>query len=109
LPGVAAFEWEPIDSRSARASLRRDGPCVQAVFEIDQQGRIVAIHADRYRDIGGGRSVPTPWSGRYADYLEFEGFRVPSAVEVTWNLSSRPFSYARFRITTLDYNVAGPL
>ena len=102
------IEWEPIDDRSARASLRRDGLPVQAVFEVDKEGRIAALHADRYRDIGGGRSVLSSWSGRYADYLEFGGFRVPSTVEVTWNLPEGPFSYARFRITALDYNVAEP-
>jgi hypothetical protein len=103
-----AIQWEPIDERSARASLRCDGAPVQAVFEIDQEGRIIALHAERYRDLGAGRSALTAWSGRYADYVESEGFRVPSAVEVTWNLSTGPFSYARFRITVLEYNAAGP-
>jgi hypothetical protein len=103
-----AIQWEPIDERSARASLRSAGAPVQAVFEMDQEGRIVAVHADRYRDIGGGRSVLTPWSGRYGDYREFGGFRVPSTVEVTWNISKGPFSYARFLIAALEYNVAEP-
>jgi uncharacterized protein DUF6544 len=103
-----AIEWQPIDGRSARASMRCPGAPVQAVFEMDQEGRIVALQAARYRDVGGGRSVLTPWSGRYADFLEFGGFRVPSAVEVTWNLADGPFTYARFRITALEYNVAGP-
>jgi hypothetical protein len=103
-----AIQWEPIDERSARASIRRHGAPVQAVFEMDKEGRIVALHADRYRDIGGGRPVLTAWSGRYADYLEFGGVRVPSAVEVAWNLAGGPFTYARFRITTLEYDVAGP-
>jgi len=103
-----AIQWQPIDERSARATLRSKGAPVQAVFEMDQDGRIVALHAERYRDIGGGRSVLTAWSGRYADYVEVGGFRVPSAVEVTWNLPEGPFTYARFLITSLEYNVAGP-
>jgi hypothetical protein len=103
-----AIEWESIDARSARATLRRDGLATRAVFEIDEEGKIAALHADRYRDVGNGRSVLDAWSGRYRDYIECSGFRVPSSVEVTWNLSSGPFSYARFRITTLEYNVAEP-
>jgi len=39
---------------------------------------------------------------------EFDGFRVPSSVEVTWNLPEGPFSYARFHITALEYNVTEP-
>jgi hypothetical protein len=81
---------------------------VNAVFEVDQEGRIAALHAERYRDLGGGRSALTPWSGRYTDYREFDGFRVPSGVEVTWNLPEGPFSYARFHITALEYNVTEP-
>lgn len=48
----------------------------------------------------------TPLTGRYADYREFNGFRVPASVEVTWELENGPFSYARFGITALDYNAA---
>jgi len=103
-----AVEWVSIDARSARATLRGDGLAAQAVFEIDEEGKIAALHADRYRDVGHGHSVLDAWSGRYRDYVECSGFRVPSSVEVTWNLSSGPFSYARFRITTLEYNVAEP-
>jgi len=103
-----AIEWASIDDHSARASLRHMGLPVNAVFEVDQEGRIAALHAERYRDLGGGRSALTPWSGRYTDYREFDGFRVPSGVEVTWNLPEGPFSYARFHITALEYNVTEP-
>jgi hypothetical protein len=100
--------WEAIDARSARASLRTCGSSVQATFEVDADGRIVQLHAERFRDLGGGRSVLTPWSGCYRDYAEFGGFHVPSSVEVTWDLTDGPFSYARFNVTALEYNVSEP-
>jgi hypothetical protein len=100
--------WEAIDAHSARASLRTAGSPVRAIFEVDRDGRIVQLHAERFRDLGGGRSVLTPWSGRYSDYAEFGGFRVPSSVEVTWDLPDGPFSYARFNLTALEYNVPEP-
>src|SRR4051812_45203696 len=103
-----AVDWESIDARTARASLRVDSLPVRATFEIDDEGKIAALHAERYRDVGAGRSVLTPWSGRYSDYREFGGFRVPAAVEVTWNLADGPFTYARFAITALEYNATGP-
>jgi hypothetical protein len=104
----AAVEWAAIDAHSARASLRTDGLPVQAIFDVDADGRIVGLHAERYRDVGGGRSVLTPWSGRYSNYVEYGGFRVPSSVEVTWDLETGPFCYARFVITALEYNMVGP-
>jgi hypothetical protein len=100
--------WEPIDTRSARASLRVGGSAVDAIFDVDAGGWIAGLRAQRYRDVGGGRSVLTGWSGRYANYVERGGFHVPSSVEVSWDLESGPFCYARFEITTLEYNVTGP-
>jgi hypothetical protein len=99
-------QWEPIDAHSARARLRGDGLPVSALVEIDDDGKLTELRADRYRDVGGGKAVLTPWTGRYSDYREFNGFRVPSSVEVTWELEKEPFSYVRFRVTVLEYNVA---
>lgn len=101
-----AIEWKPIDARSARAILRHDGLPVSAVMEVDEEGKLVRLRAQRYGDFGGGNAVLTPWTGRYGDYQEFNGFRVPMSVEVAWELEDGAFSYARFRITALEYNVA---
>jgi len=99
-------QWEPIDAHSARVRLRCDGLPVSALVEVDDEGKLTQLRADRYRDVGRGKAVLTPWTGRYSDYREFNGFRVPSSVEVTWELEKEPFSYVRFRVTVLEYNVA---
>jgi hypothetical protein len=101
-----AIEWQGIDARSARATLRSGGLPVTEVVEVDEEGKLVRLYAERYRDIGGGKAVLTLWTGRYEDYREFSGFRIPTSVEVSWELEQGTFSYARFRVTTLEYNVA---
>jgi hypothetical protein len=98
--------WEPIDSRSAAVMLRGDGLPVRAVVEIDEEGRLGRLRADRYRDIGGGKAALTPWTGRYFDYREVGGFRIPMSVEVAWELDGGPFAYARFHLTSVEYDVA---
>ena len=100
-----AVSWEPIDARSARATLRSGGLPVSAILEVDAEGRLTRLHAERYCDIGGGKAVLTPWTGRYRDYRECDGFRIPTSVEVSWNLDRGTFSYAQFRITRIEYNV----
>lgn len=100
-----SIQWEPIDDRSTRVMLRDEGLPVRAAVEVDEEGKIVQLRAERYRDIGGGRAVLTPWIGRYGDYREFSGFCIPASVEVAWELERGLFSYARFRITALEYNV----
>lgn len=99
-------QWEPIDAHSARARLRCDGLPVSALVEVDDEGKLTQLRVGRYRDVGRGKAVLTPWTGRYSDYREFNSFRVPSSVEVTWELEKEPFSYVRFRVTVLEYNVA---
>lgn len=101
-----AIRWDPLDGRSARASLRSEGLPASAVLEVDEEGRLVRLHAERYYDAGGGKAVLTPWTGRYAEYRDVDGFRVPTSVEVAWELEGGAFGYARFRVTTLEYNVA---
>lgn len=99
-------QWEQIDAHSARARLRCDGLPVGALVEVDDEGKLTKLRADRYRDVGGGRSVLTPWTGRYFDYREYNGFRVPSSVEAGWELEKELFLYVRFRVTVLEYDVA---
>ena len=99
-----SIEWETIDDRSARAKLRCDGLPVSAVFEFDDDGRLLRLQAERYRDIGRGKAaVLTPWVGQYSNYREFGGFRVPTSVDVSWKLEAGSFSYARFEVTALEY------
>jgi hypothetical protein len=100
------IRWQPIDERSARATLLGDGLPVSATFEVGQEGKIVCLRADRYRDIGGGKAVLTPWIGQYADYRDFNGLRAPSFVEVLWKLPDGDFSYVRFRVTRVEYYVS---
>jgi hypothetical protein len=101
-------EWEPIDAHWARVTLRHDGLPVSAEVEVADDGKLSQLRAKRYRDVGGGKAVLTPWTGLYREYREFSGFRVPSSVEVAWELERGSFSYARFRVTAFEYNVADP-
>ncbi len=102
-----AIRWEPVSGEAARATLVQEGARVTATVEFDAEGRMVLIRSERYRDIGGGKAVLTPWVGRCAGYREFGRFRVPAHVEVAWVLDGVEFAYARFDVTAIEYNVAG--
>ena len=56
---------------------------------------------------GGGKTVLTPWVGLCNDYRDFGGVRIPAEIEVHWQLEQGDFSYARFRVTALEFNVPG--
>jgi hypothetical protein len=101
-----AIRWEPIDGTSSRAILAESALPGSAVFEIDDEGKIVRAVSERYRDAGDGTSVLTQCVARCSDYQTFEGFRIPARVEVSWLLESGEFPWARFRVTSLALSSA---
>lgn len=105
LPGQGV-RWEPVDKRSARAVLE-DGP-VRAglVFHFSGDGLVEGIQADSRARLVGGRSLPTPWAGRFWDYAERGGMRVPLAGEIAWVPPEGPRPYWRGRIEHIQYDFA---
>lgn len=97
--------WEPIDERSARATLRDGGPPVSLVFTLEG-GTFGTVSGNRYYEPEGR---VRPWKGCCRDYRGFSGFRVPSSIEVSWELDDGDFSYAQFQLSQLEYNVAFPV
>jgi hypothetical protein len=97
--------WEAIDDHSARATLIQPGLPVAAILEIDDEGELTSTRSDRYRDLGRGQSV-LAWIAQCSEYRTFTGFHVPTNIAVAWEIDQQQFSYARFRVTTLEYNFA---
>jgi hypothetical protein len=105
LPSQGVF-WEPVDNRSARATLR-DGPVrVDLLFRFSHDGLIEGVRAESRARLVGGRSLPTPWEGRFWDYAERGGMRVPLCAEIAWVLPEGPQPYWRGRIERIDYDFA---
>ncbi len=98
--GVA---WEAIDENRARATVTDDGNTVSLEFSFNDQGEIVAVYSPaRYREADGA-FIPTPWEGRFADYTDVNGYRVPLEAEVAWHLPEGVFSYWRAMIVEIHY------
>lgn len=98
-----AVRWEAIDDQSARVTLSDGGLPVSLVAEFDDAGRAVRVRGERYRSVEGGRTVLTAWSGCCSEYRAFDGFQVPASVEASWDLEGGQFTYARFRVSELEY------
>jgi hypothetical protein len=94
--------WTPIDDGRAKAMLRVNGHEVAGIFEFAADGLPAGFSADRHRDLGGGRSVLTPWSGEYSDYRESGGLLVPHRVAVSWQIRGRWVPYARFVVDRFE-------
>jgi hypothetical protein len=100
--------WDPIDDRRATATLRVGGRTVAGVYEFGEDGLPAAFRADRYRDLGGGRSSLTPFLGEWADYRDESGLLVPHRMTAAWQVAGQPIPYARFLVERIDYEVPLP-
>ncbi len=98
-----AITWQPIDDHSARADLT-DGPIAAAlVFRFGDDGLIESVRADARGRMVGDRIEPTPWGGRFWDYAEFDGWRVPQSGEVAWFPPEGAKPYWRGRLEQIEF------
>jgi hypothetical protein len=100
--------WTPVDGRRATATLRVGGREVSAVYEFGEDGLLTAFRADRYRDIGGGRSALTPFTGESGDFRDEGGLLVPHRMTAVWHVRNQAIPYARFLVEQLEYDPTAP-
>lgn len=97
------LHWQSINSSSAMAVVEYGKIKASVIFSFNEQGQIVKLNADRYRAINNTYSKDK-WVGYYRDYTKVKDMMIPKEIEAVWDLSSGEFSYARFKITDIEYN-----
>jgi hypothetical protein len=78
---------------------RADAAGTTVDLELGDDGRPMVFRADRPRTVGK-QNVLTPWSGAAAEFQQWEGLRVASRVEASWQLPEGPFVYFRAEVTS---------
>lgn len=96
-------KWDAVDDNSAKAIMSYQGVTASAIFYFDEEGRLINMVAERYREVDGQFSLDT-WSTPLSDYGEFNGIRVPTKGEGVWKLSSGDFAYIRVEVIDIEYN-----
>jgi hypothetical protein len=95
--------WTPLDGSKARATLTAANTTVWLDFTFGEDGLVRGVFTpERARDVDG-RAVPTPWQGRWFEYGEHGGMRIPVRGEVEWLLSEGPQVYWKGRVTGISY------
>jgi len=98
--------WDPVDDRSARATLKDGDLTLTLLFHFEEDGLIDTVRAEARGRTIGAKMVPTPWQGRFWNYAVREGMRVPLEGEVAWLLPEGVKPYWRGRITSVTYEFA---
>jgi hypothetical protein len=98
------LQWSPINDYRALATLTDAGVTVSLEFEFNQKGEITGIFSpERFREYKG-EYKPFPWFGRFWDYQERNGMRIPLQGEVEWQMPNGHSPYWRGRIIEAEYS-----
>jgi hypothetical protein len=99
------FSWETTGEHTVRATFTNAGHTVSAVLTFDAAGDLVGfVSNDRYQsDAKGDRNFP--WSTPISGYALVNGIRVGTRGDADWIEPRGEWTYGRFVLTDLAYNV----
>jgi hypothetical protein len=100
--------WSAIDDRRARAMLTVNGREVSGVFAFGPDDLPTTFSAERYRDVGKGQAILTPFEGQSSDFREVAGMLVPYSMVAAWRIEGRLIDYVRWRVERIEYDVDAP-
>ena len=91
-----SLRFQEVSTECVRISACDDETYVDLIFDNDSEIRGVKS-LTRYRD-----SETQPWEGRFADYKDFGGVRLPTFGEVWWDAPDGRFVYWRAKVTAFE-------
>jgi hypothetical protein len=99
------FTWKTLSDRTLLATFSNAGNVVTATLTFDARGDLVGFRStDRPQEAAGSRRN-VPWSTPISGYGEVDGIRVGILGDANWVEPSGEWTYGRFRIRSLAYNV----
>jgi hypothetical protein len=100
LPGEN-LQWLPIDSKSAKLTYNYKGLSLFFIITFNEIGEITEMETKRYMD---EKNLET-WVIKATNYKELNNVLIPTAFDVLWRLEKGDFSYAKFNITEIEYDI----
>ncbi|MCW7458384.1 hypothetical protein ND856_16355 [Leptospira bandrabouensis] len=100
------ISWEKRDSLSVKVNFKNGKYNVSAILFFNQKGELVEfVSEDRsaLQDDGSLRKVR--WTTPVRDYREFHGVKVPTYGEAIWNYPEGDFTYGKFFLQKIEYNL----
>ena len=100
LPGKR-LQWTAIDDQTARLTFNYQGLSLFFIITFNETGEITQMETERYMD---EKNLET-WVIKLTSYKKINDLFIPTCTEVLWRLQDKDFSYARFIIKTIQYNI----
>jgi hypothetical protein len=94
--------WTPIDSHNAKLTFNYQNLSLVYKVTFNEKGEISQMETKRYMN----ETHLETWIGRMSDYKELNGILVPTKIEALWKLEKGEFSYAKFNIIKIEFDIA---
>jgi hypothetical protein len=102
-----AISWEELDPQTVRATFTNQGHTIAAVLTFAENGALTNfVSDDRSRTLDGKTYEQLRWSTPVSGWRRVNGHTLPDA-EARWQLPGGEFTYGRFEVVDVAYNVAG--
>jgi hypothetical protein len=95
------LQWEPIDSLTAQLTFTYNGLSLLYLVSFNNKDEITQLQTKRYM----GEADFETWIGKVSDYREKNGIVIPFAIEAIYRLKEGDYSYAKFNVTRIEYDI----
>jgi hypothetical protein len=95
------LQWKPIDSLTAQLTFTYNSLSLLYLVSFNDKDEITQLQTKRYM----GKANFETWIGKVSDYREKNGVIIPLAIEAIYRLKEGDYSYAKFNVKSIEYNV----
>ena len=96
-------QWQPIDDRSASATLSDGNTGVTLTIRFYEDGLIESFYAPARGRMVDGKASSAPWQGRLWNYVLRDGMRVPLEGEAAYLMPEGEQVYWRGKVTSIRF------
>ncbi|MDX1406170.1 MAG: DUF6544 family protein [Woeseiaceae bacterium] len=100
----SSIAWREVDERIVELSAKSNGGTARVRLLFNDNAEVVEMHADERGSTENGKMVMRPWRGRFSEYREIGGRRIPVRGEVGYVYDDGYAAYWRGRITHYALN-----
>lgn len=95
------LQWTAIDSKTAQLTFNYNGLSLFFKITFNDIGEITEMETKRYM----GEDQLETWVIKATNYKELNSVIIPTSFDVLWRLEQGDFSYAKFNITAVEYDL----
>lgn len=95
------LQWTPVDDQTAQLNFKHNGLSLSYMVSFNSVGEITELQTNRYM---GEENLET-WIGKVSDYKEMNGILIPTTIEAIYALEKGHYSYAKFHVKKIEYNI----